>query len=1035
MVFAIDVVATAAHREQRLMQAAIESGSSLAIATVTHAELLQQLQAALLPKVRCAPPVVSKLIAGMAAKKVHRREHYVSAPRLVEALALLREYGVDCGVLEKTLQQSDALDDASARRLRALLDAMAESDRRLHAKQLVAAESLHVQLSERLTDVSPEYSLGPLLDVEKPLLRVELTPQLFSWSCATFYLALARHLGARGGAVAIHVLAEPARDRWPASLDRTLRLIEEHEEVHVELTLGLRSPRSAEPALDLQRFVHSLAAGGRSPTALVRFAESAGIEESAHWAVHQVESWLRAGISPEQIALVVRSHDAPQVDALVRALAHSAIAVEAPLSTRGGGSISAAIALAKAIAEGGDVERVTFALSALAGPRSVSAEPVTAIIHAARTMRARSVFAPELQRASKRVSVSTADTAQKLALLLAPLGSSATISQHCARWTTLLDALGVRERLRENLYNSRTDSRALRTAMGREARGVGVVFRTLQTLPTHALEAGFDASSHARQTTEQSITPAEFAAIFEDALASSTSEALRVGQAGVRVIAAPEAVGLSFRAVVVVGVEDGRFPSHAGDEVTLGDGERRALRAQTGAMVARASTKEDETQLFLAMCATATEQLALVGSKNDLSGRVLAASPFIVDARRVLDRVPVWVAKDPLARASLLPPRGQERLCRVYCSNPLVAPPKSIAERVRGARARATIERERSEFFEGIRSEPGRFSGRIEHDPSALEALDLARYATTASPLDVTSLERTARCAFKAFAQQVLKLDAEDIPSLVLDPKERGHLLHALVEAGQKALHDTRNQPHTVRWQRVQSQMDQAAAVFAANFPQADPALLAADTLAIRRSIESWLDNRMTADTRWNMVATEVAFGPDREWSALEIPVDDSVPIVLRGRIDGVERLDGQVRVVEFKSGRGDGFRKRLKDGALDTQFQLVVYAAALYRAAKDGQIDATGVDVDGVYVGFRDNSEHGLREVLGKPTRGGDGAVIDVESLVREGSRGNGALGEAIRRVVLPVRQGVFAPRPRDCEFCNASSLCRVEKSRENTG
>lgn len=1029
MATAIDVVATAAHRHERLSRAALTGDAALAMFTITHDELLQQLHQELLPDHCCAPSVVSRLIAGLAAKKVHKRQQYVSAPRLVDSLALLRTYGIDSKTIDEALSQAQDLDDPSRRRLSALAEGMRESDQRMARSKLVARESIQAKLTERLNDISPEHSLCVLLDVDEPALRVELPPSLFTWSCASFYLALARHLRTRKGTVAIHLLAEPARERWSSALDRTLGLIEEQEDVHIDLSFGLRSQASSESTLNLQRFVHAMAAGGRSPDAPVAFAEAAGIEESAQWAVYQIEQWLREGFTPDQLALIVRSEDAQQVEPLLRALNQSHIGFRAPMSTRIGGSISAAISLAKAIAEGGDVERTAFALSALAGPKSVTAQPVTAIVHAARAMRVRDVFSPELQKLSRHVSPSTAETAQKLAALLAPLGTNDTVAKHCDRWIALLDALTVRTRLSENLHGSKADSRSLREAMGREARGVAQLFRTLQTLPTHAMMAGLGVDA---------ISPSEFAAILEDALtvnpALSNGDEL-VGATGVQVLAAPQAIGRSFRAVVVVGVEDGRFPSHAADEITLGEGERKALKAQTGALVAHGSTKEDETQLFLAACATAVDRLALVGAKRDLGGRVLAPSPFMVDARRVLDRVPIWVGHDPLARSAALPPRGQERLCRVYSASGKAPALTSITERVRSAKVRATIERERAEFFEGIRSEPGRFSGRIEHDPAALAALDLARYATTSWPLDVTSLERTARCAFKAFAQQVMKLEPEEVPSLVLDPKERGHLLHALIEAGQKALHKTRGEPSTKRWALVQEWMDDAATKFAADFPQADPSLLAADTLTIRRSIESWLENRMTADSRWSMVATEVAFGPEREWSALEVPVENDVPIVLRGRIDGVERLDGQVRVVEFKSGRGDGFRKRLKEGALDTQFQLVVYASALYRATKEGKIDATGNDIDGVYVGFRDQSEHGLREVLGKPTRGGDGAVVDVESLVREGAKGKGALGEAIQRAVLPVRQGVFAPRPRDCEFCNASSLCRIEKSQEDAG
>jgi hypothetical protein len=426
-----------------------------------------------------------------------------------------------------------------------------------------------------------------------------------------------------------------------------------------------------------------------------------------------------------------------------------------------------------------------------------------------------------------------------------------------------------------------------------------------------------------------------------------------------------------------------------------------------------------------------------VGARHDGSGRARPPSPFMVDARRVLDRAPAWVSHDPLALGTHLPPRGSERLARSLAARntdeALTGVAPSLAGRVRSARARAEIERERADFFAGLRAEPGRFSGRIDHDPRALAAVGLAAYATTDSPLDVTSLERTARCGFKAFAQQVLKLQPEDLPSLALDPKERGHLLHALLEAGQLALKTASGRPRAVRWELAQRALDEAAERFARSLPHADPDLLRADTVAIRRKIDGFLEGRIDADARWTVVATEVGFGPKHPWPALEVAVDGQQPIVLRGRIDGIEQLDGSVRAVEFKSGRGDGFRRRLRDGFLDTQFQLVVYAAALYRAVREGRVEATGVDVDGLYVGFRDQSEHGLREVLEATGRKG-GPAIDVEQLVREGSRGDGMLGDAVRRAVLPVRQGVFGPRPRDCEFCNAHSLCRVERGREGS-
>ena len=131
---------------------------------------------------------------------------------------------------------------------------------------------------------------------------------------------------------------------------------------------------------------------------------------------------------------------------------------------------------------------------------------------------------------------------------------------------------------------------------------------------------------------------------------------------------------------------------------------------------------------------------------------------------------------------------------------------------------------------------------------------------------------------------------------------------------------------------------------------------------------------------------------------------------------------------MEFNSGRGDGYRRRLQQGVLETQFQLVVYAAAVERARGLGLVgDADTASVDGTSVGFRDLSEHGLRDALAKPRRGGEEAW-DVDALITEGAAGEGRLGDAVRAVVAPLRAGRFEPRPRDCGFCQYRSLCRVE-------
>jgi ATP-dependent helicase/DNAse subunit B len=339
---------------------------------------------------------------------------------------------------------------------------------------------------------------------------------------------------------------------------------------------------------------------------------------------------------------------------------------------------------------------------------------------------------------------------------------------------------------------------------------------------------------------------------------------------------------------------------------------------------------------------------------------------------------------------------------------------------------RAAVERSRQEFFARADGPGDRYSGRIDHDPALVERLRLREYAGPRKPLAVTTLERAARCGYKAFALEVLRIEERADEAETLDDKSRGHLLHKLLESGQEALQATRALAPTERWMAVRAALDDAGAEFAVHESRLNASLLEADLRAIRRQVELWLERRMNDPAGWQMIETEVAFGPRKKWPALEVSMGDGEPVVIQGRIDGVERSGAALRVVEFKSGRGDGFRKRLQEGALDTQFQMVVYAAALERARRAGALDGDPAAVDGIYVGFRDLTEHGLRDALTRPRK--RGPVFDIDDLVGRGSEGEGPLGEAVRRVILPLRAGHFEPRPRDCDFCQYRSLCRVE-------
>jgi ATP-dependent helicase/DNAse subunit B len=493
----------------------------------------------------------------------------------------------------------------------------------------------------------------------------------------------------------------------------------------------------------------------------------------------------------------------------------------------------------------------------------------------------------------------------------------------------------------------------------------------------------------------------------------------------VQVLAARDAVGRTFDAVVLPGLQDGGFPAHREDEALWDDAERMATGRALKAPIERSTTREDETLLLLGVLASATRAVALSCARHDAGGRVHTPSPFFGDLQRTAGVTVERVGSDPLARSRRLPPRGPERTLRAIAARNAEAP-AALRDAARSVAARTEVERVRHAFFSAPGNAGGPYTGRIDHDPALVERLGLARWAGVERPLDTTTLERAARCGFKAFALEVLHIEERHDVAETLDDKERGHLLHKLLESAQDALKESRGHDVGARWHAVCEALDEAGAEFSLKETQMDAGLLDADLRAVRRQVELWITRRLGDPDAWEMVGSEVAFGPNRAWPAVEVPMADGVPVVIRGRIDGVERAGAALRVVEFKSGRGDGYRRRLQTGALDTQFQLVVYAAALERARREGAIEGAAGQVDGLYVGFRDLGEHGLREALARPRR--DAPALDVDALIAEGALGGGALGESVARVVEPLRRGHFEPRPRDCDFCQYRALCRVE-------
>lgn len=1049
----IYVVATAGHIEEHLAHALRDGASAaLAPATLSFRDLVERLHAALSPNTRLSSPDVERMILAGAVRGIlpEYRAAYTERQGTLDAfertLRALRRHGVEAAMLREA-SGAEALEEGARTRLRMLAEVYDRQQQRLAAQGLVARDDLDRQLARALdaTERSPE-SLGL-----PTVLRVG-----HQWALdpcrAEFLCALGRWLKRHDGGLAVHVACEPRRMKLPLSIDRALRVFEAEESAAIELEFGLRSPSAPVQEEVLSRWVTALSLGQRAADGRdrpsVRIAEAQGIDEEAQWVAGCVERWLAEGFGPHEIAVVVRRAEPETVQTLGRALDDARI----PWSDRRGARLlssplaRALLHLPRLVARQAEREDVLRMLGVLQGNAARGTDPEPWRIGATlRALGVESLFdtnlPKQLAEARKRgTSGAITYAIETLAQQLWTLAQDGTVEEHTERLSRWIDRVGADGRFAEEartvMVTARNDpgAQAILRALARDEAGLLAAAELVRELPSVARAAGRDAKVSVGDFGEMVLDLARARELGGTGVHGS--HMAHVGAGGVQVLEAEDAVGRSFCAVVIAGMHDGGFPARREEEALWGDVEREAVGKALGRAIERTGSRESETLLLLGVLASAERAVAASMSRHDPGGRVRAASPFIADMVRAGGISIERVGSDPLALSEKVPARGAERTLRLWAQRE-GTPPAEILGRLESVAQRAAVERSRQEFFAAPGVAGDRYNGRIDHDAALVAALDLADWAGPRRPLDVTTLERAARCGFKAFSLEVLKLGERQDPAETIDEKERGHLLHKLLEAGQEAVQETSDRDGTSRWQAIHAALDEAAVDFTLKESRVDPYLLEADLRAIRRQVELWLARRIGESSGWQMLETEVAFGPRKRWPAIEVPMPDAEPVVLKGRIDGVERLGDVLRVVEFKSGRGDGFRRRLQEGALDTQFQLVVYAAALERARQAKAVSGLKVPVsdavDGIYVGFRDLSEHGLRESMVRSRK--KPVVGDVDAMVREGAMGGGALGDAVRRVVEPLRRGVFDPRPRDCEFCQYRSVCRVETHDEPAG
>lgn len=258
-----------------------------------------------------------------------------------------------------------------------------------------------------------------------------------------------------------------------------------------------------------------------------------------------------------------------------------------------------------------------------------------------------------------------------------------------------------------------------------------------------------------------------------------------------------------------------------------------------------------------------------------------------------------------------------------------------------------------------------------------------------------SALEALGTCPRRYFYRFVLGLapaDDGDRPEAWLSPARRGTLLHRVYE---RTLREARLAGDDVASPAfaalVEAVLDAEAARAAARFPPPSRAALAAELAALRDDAGCWARMAREDPPRW--IHLEYRFEPGGG--------DDSATVPLRGVIDRVdEAAPGRLRLVDYKTGRADGYRPaRPLDGG--RRVQHVVYAVAARRLL--------GAEVYAAEFHFPTRAGRNERVRLPVP------APAEAEAL--------------LARMASLAADGPYLPTDdaADCRFCDFAAVCRA--------
>jgi RecB family exonuclease len=503
------------------------------------------------------------------------------------------------------------------------------------------------------------------------------------------------------------------------------------------------------------------------------------------------------------------------------------------------------------------------------------------------------------------------------------------------------------------------------------------------------------------------------------------------GRRGVNVLDVNTLRHMSFRCVVVLGVNERSFPPPPRQDALLLDEERRQMNDRAGtALPLRVLGPDPEPLGFALAVQAAGEHLQLSYSRTESGeGRAQLPSSFFraaaealagetVPAERIDSLARPWMTREPAGRIGA-PAPGAALTLDEYDRTLLEARPALGTAALAGE----------ADFTRAIAAHRARWElRRLTPYDGGLDGLDarelLERHPATTGPMSPSSLETYALCPLQLFFGKLLGLRAVEEPEEIetISPMDRGSLVHKvlerfLVECGDSAPpSEARRDAQLGRLEEIALEECDAAE---ARGETGYPLLWRYERQAIVDDLRRWYDQEVADPEagRFDHGAFELRFGPARhEPDTSPLSTDEPLRIragerelLLQGRIDRVNwnPRTGAYRVIDYKTG---SVRDEHRDGALSggKALQLPVYLLAgaerVGSHPKRGEAQYFFASRYGSFRRVRFTAEHfaDRRE--------------DLERILASFAAG--------------MRTGNFHARPgRHCDYCDFDPICDARR------